>query len=116
MQRCRSISVACLDQGAILLKKIDKLLLQIEQRSSALKPTGYLMRPVILLGSEGSAGEHGQSCSFGGQSKKISSCRHAGNRELSPDIDMILASVLKFIQDSPTNFRFPWRCFRDCYR
>jgi hypothetical protein len=30
-----------------------------------------------------------------------------GNREFSGVIGIILASVLKFIQDSPTNFRFP---------
>jgi hypothetical protein len=59
--------------------QIDELLLQIEQRSATLNPTRCLLRPVILFGSKGSAtGEHGQSCSFGGQSKKISSCRHAG--------------------------------------
>ena len=57
--------------------QIDELLLQIAQRPSPLNHTRCLMRPVILFGSEGSAGEHGQSCSFGGQSKKISSCRHA---------------------------------------
>ena len=30
-----------------------------------------------------------------------------GNREFSGVIGIILASVLKFIQDSPTNFNFP---------
>jgi hypothetical protein len=63
--------------------QIDELLLQIQQRSSALNPTRCLMWPMILLGNERSAGEHGQSCGFGGQSKKISSCRHAGNQEFS---------------------------------
>jgi hypothetical protein len=85
--------LAILERGHVEVEEhseaqVDESLLKIEQGRSASSAARRRMR-LVLLGGDGLGSDESQSCSFGGEAQKASSCRH---------IEMCPSSVMQILQ------------------